>query len=254
MKEIEIFFEEFGLSSTEGKLYLTLLEKGPSTVLELSKLTNINRTTVHMSINQLIDIGLVSQINRGFKRYVIGEPPEKFKSIIEDEKLKIKRKEGYVSEMIKGIYDSINNIKENTDSDVRFYRGVQNVSRLYDMLSNVKEYRAYVNTTAIWSVFPDNKNRFTEFAKNGLEIKEIVENSSHSKFFINQYKSYDNFKFKMLPEGIDIGTVDYMIFDGKIIVIDLLPEPIGIVIRNKALFEHSKIVFNLMWQMLPDNS
>ena len=61
-------FEELGLTRTEIKLYLTLLEIGSSTagtILEKSKLPN---STVHRDLNSLIERGLINFILEGKRK------------------------------------------------------------------------------------------------------------------------------------------------------------------------------------------
>ena len=55
-------FEDLGLTRTEIKIYLTLLETGSctaGTILERSRLPN---STVHRDLNSLIERGLVNYI------------------------------------------------------------------------------------------------------------------------------------------------------------------------------------------------
>jgi len=60
--------EDLGLTSTEIKVYLTLLEMGSSNagiILQKSKLPN---STIHRDLNSLIEKGLVNFIFEGIKK------------------------------------------------------------------------------------------------------------------------------------------------------------------------------------------
>jgi len=62
--------EDLGLTSTEIKVYLALLELGSAsagTVLEKSKLPN---STLHRDLNSLIDKGLVNYILEGKRKRI----------------------------------------------------------------------------------------------------------------------------------------------------------------------------------------
>ena len=53
----------FGLSAKEAKVYLALLELGPSTMTEVARVANINRTTGYPVLETLAAKGLVYFIN-----------------------------------------------------------------------------------------------------------------------------------------------------------------------------------------------
>jgi sugar-specific transcriptional regulator TrmB len=53
---------KFGLDSSESYVYLTLLQHSVQTPLQLSRLTNINRTTLYRILERLVSLGLVQEI------------------------------------------------------------------------------------------------------------------------------------------------------------------------------------------------
>ncbi len=57
-QEIEEVLSSFGLSANEQKVYLSLLSLGKSTLSPLSKMANLNLTTVQSIVKRLINLGL----------------------------------------------------------------------------------------------------------------------------------------------------------------------------------------------------
>ncbi len=67
--------EKLGLSENQAKIYLSFLEKGPQFLQELSKNTRIKRTTLYLSIGQMIEKDLVEVIIKSRrKQYYIKNP------------------------------------------------------------------------------------------------------------------------------------------------------------------------------------
>ena len=84
MTDTEIL-EDLGLTKTEVKVYLALLELGSSSagkILEKSKLPN---STVHRDLNSLIVKGLISFILEGKRKVYQASNPENFFEFIADE-------------------------------------------------------------------------------------------------------------------------------------------------------------------------
>lgn len=85
MDNLSSELEQLGLTKLESKIYLGPLEKGPSTILNLSRYLKLNRTTVHITVESLVRKGLATELKVGGKRQITEEPPEKLKTIIEND-------------------------------------------------------------------------------------------------------------------------------------------------------------------------
>ena len=73
MKEIDL--SEFGLDKNQSKTYLTMIEIGPSSILEIARKPGINRSMLYEIMDSLITVGLVQKSVRGKKlRFVAREP------------------------------------------------------------------------------------------------------------------------------------------------------------------------------------
>ena len=58
---------QFGLNENEAKIYLASLSQGATTILKLSKHSDIKRTTVYEVVTSLERKGLMKKEVRGFK-------------------------------------------------------------------------------------------------------------------------------------------------------------------------------------------
>ncbi len=77
MKDIQPILHSLGFLESEIETYLASLNRGPATVLELTKFTKLSRQATYVVIEQLTKRGLMSSVMRGKKKYYVAEEPEK---------------------------------------------------------------------------------------------------------------------------------------------------------------------------------
>lgn len=96
----EKFLQDIGFTDKEAKIYLALLSVENYSVIELSKQTGINRTTVYPVLEQLIKNGFVSEIKEGKKVNYQAEPPERLETFIEQQKIKLNEQSKVLQEIV----------------------------------------------------------------------------------------------------------------------------------------------------------
>ncbi len=261
MKNISIverfLMDEFDLSKKEMGLYLNLVKYGPTSVLELSEITGINRATAHVNIESLTQKGLATQIKkgRGSRRLIMAEPPEKIYVILNERKAKIDAAEkqlGFVVEELAGLKQE--NKQATAGIEVRRYEGKDEVKLLYDDVKKAKEMRAYVNCIELIKIFPANISKFLEAHKKrpDMFIWEILEDSKAGRDYANQMPN-ERFEVRLTTKNLDLTAIDYMIYDGKIAVVELSSKVgvSGIIIENDNFYENAKAIHKFVWEYLP---
>ncbi len=250
MKKLNIILKDFGLSEFEASIYLNLLRNGASTVLEVSKRTGLNRITTHTNAENLLRKGLLSTIKRKTKRYLIAESPEKIESILRSQELELVRKRELFPELLSILKAEISHPNSKTHFEVRTYEGKTAIESLYDEILVSKEVRAFVNAAEIHRIYPNNFHKFgNASAKGDIEIWDIVENNPYGNLQ-RKLNNYKNYHIKVLPEGVSVGSMDFLIHDNKITIIEGDLEPVAVVISSPALYINSKSIFDCMWQLL----
>lgn len=97
---IQKFLKDIGLNEKEVLLYMELLRADSYSVLDLSKNTNILRTSVYPIIEALKEKGLVSEIKVGKKIRFQAEAPERIGSYIESQKIRLEEQSQLAEEFI----------------------------------------------------------------------------------------------------------------------------------------------------------
>ena len=256
MKKIQDFLEQLGLNKVEAEIYYGLLNHGPSTVKHLAEHTGLNRVTTHFQINNLINKGLVIQIKKDARRQIVAEPPERLAYLIEQKEKGIKQLRDDFPDFIKSIQPAIpvSNTKDE-EVEVKFYKGKQGCQLIYEDVLQAKELRTYVNSKEIARVFPDNIRLFIDAQnkRKDLTMWEIMNKSSVTGKYAEGMDS-TRYYYKYTPETIDLSVIDYMIYDGKVAIINIREIPTGMIIINRDYYENAKAIFEFVWKMLPDQA
>lgn len=255
MKKISDYLEKLGLSRAEAEIYYSLLKHGPTTVMHIAEHTGFNRVTTHFHIESLIAKGLASQIKKETRRRILAEPPERLMYLIE-------QKENNLRTIKKDFVNFINTIHEDfptarslyEEIEVHYYKGKKGVQQVYNDVLRAKEMRSYVNAKEIAKVFPDNMKRFisTHQKRKDMMIWEILNKSSIVEEYARNMAS-GRYCYKFIPPLLNLSTIDHIIYDGKVAIINIRENPTGMIITNKDYYDNAKAIFDYVWNTLPDH-
>src|SRR6185295_73189 len=94
---INDLLKQLGFGDKEIKVYLTLLQHGKLSPASLSKIVNINRTTVYSLAKELVQKGIIAEDLGGPTMYLVAKPPKdlailasKEEQVLEEKKAIIK--------------------------------------------------------------------------------------------------------------------------------------------------------------------
>ena len=83
---LEKFLQEIGLSEKESVIYLHLLKVDSESIINISKATDINRTTVYPILDQLIQKGFVDELIENEKSLYKAHSPDRIESYLAERK------------------------------------------------------------------------------------------------------------------------------------------------------------------------
>lgn len=254
MKKTLQELELLGLTKNEALVYEALVFRGPSTVLQISDYAKINRSTVHFVIESLINKGLLSQSKVGERRVIIAEDPDVLSRTLTEDRRSLEKKEMLLQDLTKVVRDLQFERQKNTSVQLKYYDGNKSIANHYDRILKSREVRAYYSPADLEKFFPENPEKFYIAGKKGsLQLWDIQISNRKMYEAIERYKDIENFHFKFLLNQSFYDAMDYVIHDGYISIVSVLDDnPICIVIKNKILFENAKMLFNTMWDLLPD--
>ena len=238
--------KHLGLSENEAKVYMAMLELGPSVVVEISRKSQINRPTTYVQIESLKKKGLVSTQAKGKKQFFIAESPDKLELLIDNELKTVEDKKNELNTFLPELLNLFNTSGERPH--VKFFEGKEGVLALQREFLKTDDAPIYGITSMdnVFEVFPEFENTY---------IKKRVHKKIHSKTIYTSLKGpilkeSDELSLReskyVEPNKLPLG-VDITIFKDKVAIVALKGKISGTLIEHKEIADSFRAIFELVW-------
>ncbi len=250
-KPVMNFLIDFGLTEKEISVYVALLKSGPNSIMNLARETGIKRSTTHNTVEELVKKGLVSQTNYGERRMVVAEDPKKLEFLLEQRKWDMKKLESSMGDIVKSIYETIPQAKDNTKVEVKYYSGEKGFKEVCQrsidhstgeilFITNIDEWR---------KVYTEEYGReyyIPARLKKKIFLKALAPKNPGGEKFKGDDKELMR-ETRFLPESYSF-TPTAIICDDEVSLM-ISGEPYtAIVIENKDVVKMYKDMFNDLWK------
>lgn len=255
MKKIIEYLEKLNFSEAEAKLYIILLERGSMTVSELAEKAKLNRTATYGYITKLLEKGVISK-SKGASNKITANPPEHLHYLVEEKISTAHVLKEQLFPIVTTLNASFMQMPNSMDSDIKYYKGKNSVSAIYNDCLKSQTIRSYFDVKDLDQTFPENTEKFnktiTEHPQ--MRVYELVQKSPEALAHVKNSQTAKGHLFKFLPEDIKLTANDILIYEGKVAIINIADKDnvTGIVLHNKSYYENSKQIFDLLWRLLPE--
>jgi sugar-specific transcriptional regulator TrmB len=222
-----------GLTENESKVYLALVDLGPSLAGKISRRSGLHRRTVYDTTEMLIKKGLVGYIVKNNRKNFQASNPHRLLEILKEKELSL---EPMVDKLMEKFSSSVE--KEETN----FYKGIEGLKTVFEDQLSYKEILVLGAST--------NAYELLEFYFHWYDIKRKTQ-----KIKMRIISSSRNIKrvplaeIKYLPEKY-ANPVAVNIYGDKVAIILWAKEkPFAILIKNKDVADGYKNYFELMWNI-----
>jgi len=244
MKNEKLFnsLKEFGLEEKEVKVYLASLSLGATTILKISKVSGVKRTTVYELIVALEKKGLMKKEIHGFKTLYSAEHPEKLENSLETKRTLLSR----LMPELEGLYHL-----KGTESSIKFYSGLSAIKNIYDdLLKDLKPHEFYYAISNIkeWQELDEDfflKKHVETRSKMDIETKLLFTDSETAQKRKETARNFEE-TIKILPKNSNF-HIDLVVTPYKLVMFQLHEPLVAIVIENKSIIELHKEMFELIW-------
>jgi len=232
--------EDIGLTNAEIKVYVALLELGTSSAGLIKDKTGLQNSVVHMTLNRLIEKGLISFVKVGKRNIYQASNPRHIIEYIEEKK---ERFETILPELLakQGMAQE--------KPEVITFRGVKGVREiLYELVeAGGKEHhtigssiKSLMMGDAWWEQY--HKKRGAKGIHAKLLFNESLKEWKAEKKYPHGMTEvrYTKIGFEPLTETI--------IRNDKVGIILWTDKPIGILINNKELADSYEKYFQVLWK------
>ncbi len=237
MKDIAPILRLLGLLESESKTYLTALQQGPQTALDLTKKTGLSRQAVYVAIETLSERGLMSSVLRGKKRFYAAEDPEKLLAYA-------KRREAEMHDQVAGLERSLPELNLQIGGErpsVRVFEGKEGIRAIIEemAISKPKELVEIGDLDAMYSILkPEDLEPLTKVLEKG---KTLVKGIYTGK----QKRSPPNVERYFLPKEFNEFRSNVAIYGNTIVMITFEGKMYSVIIESAPLAKVLKILHQL---------
>jgi len=248
----EEILQKIGLSKTETKIYLALLELGPSLAGTLAKKIQVNRSNIYDALQRLINKGFVSFVIKENRKYFEANNPEKIKILIQEKKEKILSEEKEFAKILPHLKEKKNLASEKLEASI--YRGKKGMKTLLqDILKTKKEFFMIGGTGKASRGFPYYFPQFDiQRIKSKIYFKGIYASNEEGRKRLHEVKKLSMSEAKFFPENIQNVTT-ILIYGDKVAIIPIsktvMEDPIITLIEDKITANSFKDYFKWMWKI-----
>jgi len=256
MNNILNVLKQLSLNDKEVKIYLSLIQTGPSSVQNLSKATGISRATVYQRLESLMKQGLVHHEFGDKGKVVRAVHPDEIKKIIETRVEKSKKLASNFEEILPEL--SLMYKPTTTKAKIMYFEGIKGIQRMiynYEMEAEGKNLYGYTTNEIEKLLGDDFINKYhRKFVKKGYRDHFIMSDNKVNRKYFSWVKKYKLFKEK----GILVRKLSPRTFDPKcniaiyddVYSIALLKEGklFGVLMQNQEIADHQMEIFKILWK------
>lgn len=240
MKDFEPILRTLGLLDSETKTYLAALENGPSTVLELSKLTKLSRQASYTAIESLVSRGLMTSVLQEKKRFYAADHPQKLVDFA-------RRREAQMKEHIQELTLSLPELELRVGGEkpvVKVYEGKEGIRAIIaDMkVSKPKSSQEIADLEAMYKVLTieDLAPMRNEMKRLGIHVEGLYAGKPSKKIASSERH--------VLPKSMSDFKANITIYGDKVALVTFEGKMHSVLIESKALAKTLGILFRLAFE------
>jgi DNA-binding MarR family transcriptional regulator len=247
MDDIIKQLKNLNLTDKEARVYLALLELGPSTPYKIAKRSRLKRPTAYVIAEELVEKGLIIQVTGEKTKQYIARSPETY---FEDAENKLRSAKRVLPELM------ALQRKTSEKPNILYFEGVEGVKKAYDY--RLKEFKnteivgffargTHIDPKLSEEVFfPWGEYR----AENKVSVRGFTTDDQslhdYGKYFSASPEAGKMFA-RFLPEGMYTADTSFEIFSWGVRIV-IMESRQALIIESGKFAHAMKEVFELLWQ------
>ena len=242
--------QNIGLTEGEIRVYLALIELGPSTSGPIVNKSRVSSSKVYNILERLIQKGIISYIIKEKTRYYQAEDPIKIKEYVINKENEIKKQKEEIDKLIPIL--QLKKRLEKNKNEVQVYKGLGGVQTITEHIySKLKRGDTWYNI----GVPSYQEEKYHDYwhkdhlrrIKAGIKCKMLFNPATPTKT-IKQRNSYKDCEARHMPLSVE--TPSWILIYKDVTVL-ILPgeDPISIEITNNEIANSFKQYFDAFWKL-----
>lgn len=242
-------FKKLGLTEKQGIVYLASLELGSCTMTELSQRAKLKRPTCYLIVDELIILGLLTQMKRGKRKFYQAVHPRRVLEIA-------KTREREIEQVFPKLLEIRESAKDLPKIHTLEYSYTEGVDELFDgimkSLQEGREALAFTDMKSLYN-FPNTIKLYKKMLRQLKDphIRELVVGDDAGKEWLKELKPYQgkNHFTKILPPDLVFHGTDNLVFDDKVVICSLQREIFITVIESQNIADTYRVLFDSAWKL-----
>lgn len=224
-----------GLTNTEAKIYLVLLELGPSLAGMVARRSGIHRRTVYDILDRLVEKGLVGYMKKNNRNYYETTQPVRLMELV-------KEKEDEITQVLPEL--ELMHIQSKEKQETNFYKGVEGIRTIFeDQIKEGKELLIFGESNLAkdrlkYYIPKYNKKR----QEKKIKVKILFDESQRGK--IGEMPLAE---IRYLRAHISLSSTN--VYGDKVAIILWSDNPLGILIKQKEIADSYRNYFKMLWDV-----
>ncbi|MFA5776943.1 MAG: helix-turn-helix domain-containing protein [Parcubacteria group bacterium] len=234
--------QDAGLNETEAKIYLAALELGQTSVSRIARKSGIKRTTIYLSLENLMQRGIMSAIKVSGRTEYYAEDPRNLERIMEERKQRI-------SQLVPELLAFTNLIDKKPE--VRYFDGEEGIKEaIKDNLRYPGQEICMMYSEAYSNDF--DEKFFSDYCvperiKNKIPVRAILpENEEMREMAKTNEKSLRQTRF--IPQNLFNIQIEIAIYGNNTVSIISFKEKFALIIVSPIIYSSLKSIFETMWE------
>ena len=231
-----------GLTRVESRVYLTLIDLGPSLAGQISKKSGIHRRTIYDALDRLAEKGLISYMTKNNRKYFEASNPNRILDLEREKEEQIKAELPELMQLF---------AKTKAKEETLFYRGKEGLKTAFeDQISSLGGKASAPGKEILVLGASPEAGEILQFyfrwygkkrKQRKIRMKLIAGIESKGKITATLSE------IKYLP---DLGPAAINIYGDKVSIILWSKEhPLAIIIKNSEIANSYRIFFEHMWKI-----
>lgn len=242
---IRPLLSRLGLDEREIEVYLALLSLKCARASAVAKAARQSRSHTYLILRDLIEKGLVSEVERGKIIHFIAEPPQRLIGYLEHQEQEIAQ----LKPLVEGALPLLQAMTSPLEGQPRvtMTHGMSGMKQLYkDILR--EGYSAFFDPAVMYEQFGENNVMLLINKHIDYRGRDLLVPGPAAERFVEEMQIYDGHEVRLLPEGIDFKT-DIIIFSDTVCFFAYDDEQTIVRLQNKKIANGMLAIFEAMWSV-----
>jgi HTH-type transcriptional regulator, sugar sensing transcriptional regulator len=244
-----IILEDIGLTKSEIKVYLALLEIGSSSTGKIVDKSKTTSSKIYEVLDKLIEKGLVSYVIKSSVKYFEAAPPERIMDYVKEKEEKVKSQKEKLENLLPEL--ELKRKLSNYKSEATILRGLKGAqTAMGDVLKTMKRGEEYYLIGGVVTAWEPYMRFITHYhqkrSKKGVKVKILY--SEAGREWAENIKDLPNTMIKFAPSQLLTSSFMLMYKDKTLMAVPTKNDVTYFRIDNKEVTGSFKSQFELLWK------